>query len=81
MSAEEAAMAKSRLDLAAAYNSVLPRTAAAAFAKAARFSDEWSGASLRSRQPPGPDGISCPVGVNPPLVGVNPPPVGLGFRV
>lgn len=38
------------LDVAGAYNSVLPRAAASAFAKGARFSDEWSGAAFKALQ-------------------------------
>ncbi|KAK3248017.1 hypothetical protein CYMTET_42503 [Cymbomonas tetramitiformis] len=41
------------LDLNAAYSSVLPRAAIAAFSKSSRFADAWDGAELRRKQPDG----------------------------
>ena len=57
---EDIQRAKNELDVAAAKNHVLPRTAVAAFSQVARFSDEWSGKSLRRMQP-GSDGANSPL--------------------
>jgi hypothetical protein len=57
---EDIQRAKNQLDVAAAKNHVLPRTAVAAFSQVARFSDEWSGKSLRRMQP-GLDGANSPL--------------------